>query len=128
MLASGHAAFNAEPVAEFVDGMVLGDGELAVLTITELVTPPRGAALGYPVQGSTGYSSTTVSISAVATKGSATKTRPRSWRRRGVAQLSCLGAASRGCRDLRRDETQPVVEPASGYAGTPGGVFPGRHQ
>ena len=37
VLAGGHAAFNPEPVAEFIDGAVLGDGEQAVLTITALI-------------------------------------------------------------------------------------------
>jgi radical SAM family uncharacterized protein len=37
VLAGGHAAFNPEPVAEFIDGAVLGDGEQAVLTITGLI-------------------------------------------------------------------------------------------
>jgi radical SAM family uncharacterized protein len=37
VLAGGHAAFNPEPVAEFVDGAVLGDGEQAVLTVTGLI-------------------------------------------------------------------------------------------
>jgi radical SAM family uncharacterized protein len=37
VLAGGHAAFNPEPVAEFLDGAVLGDGEQAVLTITDLI-------------------------------------------------------------------------------------------
>ncbi len=37
VLAGGHAAFNPEPVAEFVDGVVLGDGEQAVLTVTGLI-------------------------------------------------------------------------------------------
>ena len=35
VLAGGHAAFNPEPIAEFLDGAVLGDGEQAVLAITE---------------------------------------------------------------------------------------------
>jgi radical SAM family uncharacterized protein len=37
VLAGGHAAFNPEPVAEFLDGVVLGDGEQAVLAITEMI-------------------------------------------------------------------------------------------
>jgi radical SAM family uncharacterized protein len=37
VLAGGHAAFNPEPIAEFIDGAVLGDGEQAVLVITELI-------------------------------------------------------------------------------------------
>ncbi len=37
VLAGGHAAFNPEPIAEFIDGAVLGDGERAVLAITELI-------------------------------------------------------------------------------------------
>src|SRR5262249_1784570 len=32
VLAGGHAAFNPEPIAEFLDGAVLGDGEQAVLS------------------------------------------------------------------------------------------------
>src|SRR6266516_490384 len=37
VLAGGHAAFNPEPIAEFIDGAVLGDGEQAVLAITGLI-------------------------------------------------------------------------------------------
>ena len=53
VIAGGHAAFNPEPVADFVDAAVLGDGEQAVLEITDVVREwkargppgrPRGAA------------------------------------------------------------------------------------
>src|ERR1700761_4346728 len=37
VIAGGHAAFNPEPIAEFIDGVVLGDGEEAVLNITRHV-------------------------------------------------------------------------------------------
>ena len=37
VIAGGHAAFNPEPVAEFLDGAVLGDGEQAVLAISGLI-------------------------------------------------------------------------------------------
>jgi len=37
VVAGGHAAFNPEPIADFVDAAVLGDGEQAVLEITDLV-------------------------------------------------------------------------------------------
>ena len=37
VIAGGHAAFNPEPVAEFLDGAVVGDGEQAVLRISDLV-------------------------------------------------------------------------------------------
>jgi radical SAM family uncharacterized protein len=37
VIAGGHAAFNPEPIAEFVDAAVLGDGEQAVLQITDVV-------------------------------------------------------------------------------------------
>jgi radical SAM family uncharacterized protein len=37
VLAGGHAAFNPEPISDFVDAAVLGDGEEAVLEITALV-------------------------------------------------------------------------------------------
>src|SRR5882672_10438363 len=37
VVAGGHAAFNPEPVADFVDAAVLGDGEQAVLEITGIV-------------------------------------------------------------------------------------------
>ncbi|MGL4745806.1 MAG: TIGR03960 family B12-binding radical SAM protein [Dermatophilaceae bacterium] len=38
VVAGGHAAFNPEPVADFVDCAVVGDGEEAVLAITDLVS------------------------------------------------------------------------------------------
>ena len=37
VIAGGHAAFNPEPIADFIDAAVLGDGEEAVLEITDLV-------------------------------------------------------------------------------------------
>jgi radical SAM family uncharacterized protein len=37
VLAGGHAAFNPEPVADFLDAVVLGDGEEIVLAITEVI-------------------------------------------------------------------------------------------
>ena len=37
VLAGGHAAFNPEPVADFLDAAVLGDGEEIVLEISELI-------------------------------------------------------------------------------------------
>ncbi len=37
VIAGGHAAFNPEPIADFIDAAVLGDGEEAVLEITALV-------------------------------------------------------------------------------------------
>ncbi|HSI92201.1 MAG TPA: TIGR03960 family B12-binding radical SAM protein, partial [Jiangellaceae bacterium] len=37
VIAGGHAAFNPEPIAEFLDAAVLGDGEEIVLAITEVV-------------------------------------------------------------------------------------------
>ena len=49
VLAGGHAAFNPEPIAEFIDGAVLGDGEQAVLAITELIRDWKRA--GRPAAG-----------------------------------------------------------------------------
>ncbi len=46
VIAGGHAAFNPEPVAEFLDGVVLGDGEQAALAITELIRQWKRA--GHP--------------------------------------------------------------------------------
>ena len=37
VVAGGHAAFNPEPVADFIDAAVLGDGEQAVGAITDIV-------------------------------------------------------------------------------------------
>src|ERR1700728_753824 len=37
VLAGGHAAFNPEPVADFVDAVVIGDGVEAVLAVTRLI-------------------------------------------------------------------------------------------
>src|SRR6202046_4382864 len=46
VLAGGHAAFNPEPIAEFIDGAVLGDGEQAGPATTALFT--EGKAEGGP--------------------------------------------------------------------------------
>ncbi|MDQ1746638.1 MAG: hypothetical protein QOD07_901 [Frankiaceae bacterium] len=37
VIAGGHAAFNPEPIAEFIDAAVLGDGEEAALRVTDIV-------------------------------------------------------------------------------------------
>jgi radical SAM family uncharacterized protein len=37
VIAGGHAAFNPEPIAEFIDAAVLGDGEQAALSISDIV-------------------------------------------------------------------------------------------
>ncbi|MDO7869081.1 TIGR03960 family B12-binding radical SAM protein [Nocardioides jiangxiensis] len=37
VLAGGHAAFNPEPIADFIDAAVLGDGEEVVLKISEII-------------------------------------------------------------------------------------------
>jgi radical SAM family uncharacterized protein len=37
VIAGGHAAFNPEPLADFLDAAVLGDGEQAALAITQVV-------------------------------------------------------------------------------------------
>jgi len=42
VLAGGHAAFNPEPIADFLDAAVVGDGEGAVLAITELIRAWKG--------------------------------------------------------------------------------------
>jgi radical SAM family uncharacterized protein len=46
VIAGGHAAFNPEPIADFLDAAVLGDGEQAVGTITDLVRDAKRAGLG----------------------------------------------------------------------------------
>jgi radical SAM family uncharacterized protein len=38
VVAGGHAAFNPEPIADFIDAAVLGDGEQAVGTISDIVS------------------------------------------------------------------------------------------
>ena len=37
VIAGGHAAFNPEPIAEFIDAAILGDGEQAVLEVSAVV-------------------------------------------------------------------------------------------
>jgi radical SAM family uncharacterized protein len=37
VIAGGHAAFNPEPIADFLDAVVLGDGEQAVLEVTKRI-------------------------------------------------------------------------------------------
>jgi radical SAM family uncharacterized protein len=42
VLAGGHAAFNPEPIADFLDAAVLGDGEEIVLAISEVIREWKG--------------------------------------------------------------------------------------
>lgn len=43
VIAGGHAAFNPEPISDFIDAAVLGDGEEAVLLITDLTRDWKSA-------------------------------------------------------------------------------------
>ena len=43
VVAGGHAAFNPEPVADFIDAAVLGDGEQIVTAITDVVRSWKGS-------------------------------------------------------------------------------------
>lgn len=43
VIAGGHAAFNPEPIAGFIDAAIVGDGEQAVLTVTDLVAEWKAA-------------------------------------------------------------------------------------
>ena len=42
VIAGGHAAFNPEPVSDFIDAAIVGDGEQAVLHVTDLLTAWKG--------------------------------------------------------------------------------------
>ncbi len=42
VLAGGHSAFNPEPIADFIDAAVLGDGEEIVLAISEVIREWKG--------------------------------------------------------------------------------------
>src|SRR5688500_14365244 len=44
VIAGGHAAFNPEPIADFVDAAVLGDGEAVVLAMPAVVREWKAAA------------------------------------------------------------------------------------
>ena len=46
VIAGGHAAFNPEPIADFLDAAVLGDGEEVVLAISEVVREWKGEKEG----------------------------------------------------------------------------------
>lgn len=43
VIAGGHAAFNPEPISQFIDAAVVGDGEEAVLAITDHIAAWKGA-------------------------------------------------------------------------------------
>ncbi|MDT7558567.1 MAG: hypothetical protein QOI68_3037, partial [Pseudonocardiales bacterium] len=46
VLAGGHAAFNPEPIADFIDAAALGDGEQVVLDITEVMRRGTQSRIG----------------------------------------------------------------------------------
>ncbi len=45
VLVGGHAAFNPEPMADFIDGAILGDGEQAVGAVSEVIERAKAAGL-----------------------------------------------------------------------------------
>ena len=51
VIAGGHAAFNPEPIADFVDAAVLGDGEEVVLAISEVVREWKGEGVARRARG-----------------------------------------------------------------------------
>ena len=71
VIAGGHAAFNPEPISDFVDAAVLGDGEEIVLAISEVVREWKG-------EGRPGRSRR----AAPAARGLAERLRPEVLRRR----------------------------------------------
>ncbi len=46
VLAGGHAAFNPEPIARFIDAAVLGDGEQAVLEMSDVIRQAKQDGVG----------------------------------------------------------------------------------
>jgi radical SAM family uncharacterized protein len=46
VIAGGHAAFNPEPIADFIDAAIVGDGEQAVLEVTDVIAGWKAA--GHP--------------------------------------------------------------------------------
>jgi radical SAM family uncharacterized protein len=46
VIAGGHAAFNPEPIADFIDAALLGDGEQAVGVITDIVRDAKRDRVG----------------------------------------------------------------------------------
>ena len=85
VLAGGHAAFNPEPIADFIDAAVLGDGEEIALAISEVIRewkaegrpgrPRRAAdAAGRRAAGSTCRSSTTSTTCPTAGSGASRPT------------------------------------------------------
>jgi radical SAM family uncharacterized protein len=46
VIVGGHAAFNPEPIADFIDGAALGDGEEAVLGITAVLRQAKADGAG----------------------------------------------------------------------------------
>jgi radical SAM family uncharacterized protein len=46
VIAGGHAAFNPEPIADFIDAALLGDGEQAVGVITDIVRDAKRDGIG----------------------------------------------------------------------------------
>ncbi len=46
VVAGGHAAFNPEPIADFIDAAVIGDGEAAALQLSDLIRDVKAAGGG----------------------------------------------------------------------------------
>ena len=143
VLAGGHAAFNPEPIADFIDAAVLGDGEEIVLAITEVIrewkaegrpaaaAARRAAAAGWPrPAASTSRSSTTSTTSPTA---GSSASRPTGsgvpWRvhKHTLMDLDAWPYPKQAAGAARRDRARAVLggDLPRLHARLP--VLPGRH-
>ena len=101
VVAGGHAAFNPEPVADFIDAAIVGDGEEAVLEVTDLVgawkaagRPAVGGAAAAPGPHRRGLRPALYDVTTCPTGGSSGSCRaPRA--RRAVARVQAHRDGSR---------------------------------
>ena len=82
VLAGGHAAFNPEPIADFIDAAVLGDGEEVVLAISEVVREWKGTRAVRRLARRTSCCAASRSPAASTCRSSTTSTTPRTARSR----------------------------------------------
>ena len=82
VLAGGHAAFNPEPIADFLDAAVLGDGEEVVLAISEVVREWKGTRGPAGVRRGTSCCAGSPSAAASTCRSSTTSGTPRTARSR----------------------------------------------
>jgi hypothetical protein len=126
VVAGGHAAFNPEPVARFIDAAVLGDGEQAALAISDLVRDWKAAGrAGWPTSLGATTSATCPTAGSSASRRTARVCRPGSPSTPSPTSTRGRTPSSRWCRSPRPSTSATAWRSSAAARAAAGSARPG---